>query len=74
MIELATKGLVQAVDPKSADHLRFTENRHRQPLVDAAFLAEALMRSPTQLWGRLDKVTKKRLIEELKSSRSIEAY
>ncbi len=74
MIELAIKGLRNAVDPKSPDHLRFTANRHRQPLVDAAFLAEGLLRAPTQLWGNLDKTTQQRLIGELKASRSIVPY
>lgn len=46
MIDLTVRGLKNAVDPKSPDHLRFTENRHRQPLVDAAFLAEGLLRAP----------------------------
>ena len=31
------KGLKQTVDPQSADYLMF-DNRHSQPLVDAAFL------------------------------------
>ena len=74
LIDLAVKGLANAVNPDSPDHLRFTENRHRQPLVDAAFLAEGLLRAPTQLWGNLDKVTQQRLIGELKASRSIEPY
>ncbi len=74
MIDLAVKGLRNAVDPKSPDHLRFTANRHRQPLVDAAFLAEGLLRAPTQLWGNLDKTTQQRMIKELKASRSIVPY
>lgn len=74
LIELAVKGLKNAVDPKSPDHLRFTENRHRQPLVDAAFLAEGLLRAPKQLWGNLDKTTQQRMIKELKASRSIKPY
>ena len=74
MITWAVNGLANAVDPKSPDYLRFKANRHRQPLVDAAFLAEGLLRAPTQLWGNLDQKTQKNLINELKSSRSIEAY
>ena len=45
MTEFTLRGLKNAVDPRSPDHLRFTENRHRQPLVDAAFLAEGLLRA-----------------------------
>lgn len=74
MINLAVKGLSNAVDPNSPDHLRFTANRHRQPLVDAAFLAEGLLRAPKQLWGNLDKTTQQRMIKELKDSRSIVPY
>lgn len=74
MITWTVKGLANAVDPKSPDYLRFKANRHRQPLVDAAFLAEGLLRAPKQLWGNLDQKTQKNLINELKSSRSIEAY
>lgn len=74
MIALAVKGLANAVDPKSSDYLRFSANHHRQPLVDAAFLAEALLRAPTQLWGRMDKRTQQQMIKALKDSRSIEAY
>ncbi len=35
-IQLVVKGLKQTVDPHSADYLMF-DNRHSQPLVDAAF-------------------------------------
>ena len=68
-IDLTVKAITNAVDPDSPDHLNF--NKGRQPLVDAAFLAHGLLRAPTQLWGRLDDVTKARLAEELKSSRVI---
>lgn len=74
MIDFAVRGLQNAVDPKSPDYLRFVANHHRQPLVDAAFLAEGLLRAPNQLWGRLDKTTQKRIVKELKASRSIEPY
>lgn len=74
MIDLTLRGLKNAVDPMSPDHLRFTQNRHRQPLVDAAFLAEGLLRAPKQIWARLDKETQQNLIKELKASRSITPY
>ena len=74
LTQLALKGLANAVNPESPDYLRFTENHHRQPLVDAAFLAEGLLRAPGQLWGRLDKQTQERLIIELKRTRAIEPY
>ena len=52
-IQLVVKGLKQTVDPQSADYLMF-DNRHSQPLVDAAFLVQGLLRAPRQLWGNLD--------------------
>lgn len=68
-IDLALKSITNAVDPESPDYLNF--NKGRQPLVDAAFLAHGLLRARTQLWDKLDKITQKRVIRELKSSRII---
>jgi hypothetical protein len=42
----------RAVDPASPDFMNFT--RERQPLVDAAFLAQGLLRAPTSLLGAID--------------------
>lgn len=72
-IDLAVKGLANAVDPQSPDYLVF-DNRHSQPLVDAAFLAEGLLRAPAQLWGNLSPEAKEMMITELKRSRSIKPY
>lgn len=69
-IHLVTQGLQRAVDPQSPDYLMF-DNRHSQPLVDAAFLAQGLLRAPTQLWGKLDDGTKGRLVTEWKRTRTI---
>nr|WP_277872837.1 DUF2264 domain-containing protein [Robertkochia solimangrovi] len=68
-ITLAVKGIENATDPNAADYMNFTEGG--QPLVDAAFLAEALIRAPEQLWGNLDETTRENVIRELKSTRSI---
>jgi hypothetical protein len=72
-INMVVKGLRNAVDPNSPDHLMF-DNRHFQPLVDAAFLAEGILRAPTQIWARLDKQTQQRLIDEWKTSRGIKPF
>lgn len=69
-IDLSVQSISNAVNPDAADYLNF--NQGRQPLVDAAFLAQALLRAPKQLWGNLDSLTKQRLISELKSSRVIQ--
>jgi len=71
-IELAVKGIHNATDPGAADYMNF--NKGSQPLVDAAFLAQGLLRAPVQLWGRLDKKTQANVIRELKSSRVITPY
>ena len=56
-IDLTIRAFQQAVDPDGPDRLVF-DNRHTQPLVDAAFLAEGVLRAPTQIWGRLNARTK----------------
>ena len=71
-IGLACKAIANAVDPASPDYLNFKIGT--QPLVDAAFLAQGLLRAPTQLWGNLDSLTKERLVEELKSTRAIKPW
>lgn len=69
-IKLAVQGLRNAVNPQSPDYLVF-DNRHSQPLADAAFLAQGLLRAPRQLWGNLDSETQSRIITELKRTRTI---
>lgn len=72
-IEMCCKALTNAVNPDSPDHLCF-DNRHTQPLVDAAFLAQGVLRAGDQIWSRLDEQTKANYIRELKTSRSIKPY
>lgn len=71
-IELARKSIHNATDPESPDFMNFTNDR--QPLVDAAFFAQALLRAPRQLWEPLDKTTKENVIAALKSTRQIQPY
>ncbi|MGV8880285.1 MAG: DUF2264 domain-containing protein [Sphingobacteriaceae bacterium] len=70
-ISLAQIGLKNATDPKSADFMNFSTGS--QPLVDAAFLSEALIRAPKHLWDPLDQQTKNNIIKALKTSRKIKA-
>jgi hypothetical protein len=65
--ELARRAIDRAVDPKSKDFLNFT--RERQPLVDAAFLAQGILRAPGALREALEPATKRNLIAALESSR-----
>jgi hypothetical protein len=67
---LARDGLRHAVDPVSPDFLNFT--RGRQPLVDAAFLAHAIVRAPVELLGKLDSATRRQLADALRSTRPIQ--
>ncbi|MEL1240595.1 DUF2264 domain-containing protein [Flavobacterium flavipallidum] len=71
-IALAQKCIHNATDPNSPDFMNFVVDR--QPLVDAAFFAQALLRAPKQLWEPLDEVTKANVIKSLKSSRIIKPY
>lgn len=68
-ILLARKALENAVDPLAADFLNF--NNGSQALVDAAFMAQGLLRAPKQLWEPLSPQTRKQVIDALKSSRVI---
>ena len=63
-------GLAQALDPGGADRLNFTEGG--QPLVDAAFLAEALLRAPRTLQQGLDGEVRARLIAAFEAARVIQ--
>ena len=66
--DLSRRAIARAVDPSSPDFLNFT--RERQPLVDAAFLAQALLRSPRALRDSLDATAKRNLIAALESTRT----
>jgi hypothetical protein len=65
---LAKRGLENAVRPGGKDRMNFSEGA--QPLVDAAFLALALMRAP-RLWVDLTAESKAHLIAALKETRAI---
>lgn len=68
-LELTRASLDAATDPKSPDFMNFT--RGGQPLVDAAFLAQGILRAPTVLWQSLDARVQGQLVTALKSSRAI---
>ncbi len=68
---LARAAIDAATDPQSPDFLNFSKGR--QPLVDAAFLAQALLRAPNELWKKLEPRVQTNLLAALKSSRPIPA-
>lgn len=70
-ILLARKSLANAVDPASPDFMQFSSQKYEQALVDASFLAHALIRAPKELWEPLDLKTKTNVINALKATRSI---
>lgn len=63
--EWALKGLANAVNPQSKDYLRFTGG---QPLVDASFLALALVRCPW-MWEHSGKAVQEDVITAFKQTR-----
>lgn len=71
-IDLVVKSLANAVNPESPDYMPF-DRPYSQKLVDAAYVAEGLLRSKDQIWARLDTITRQRLIKELKASRCFKA-
>ncbi len=68
--DLARASLAHAVNPASPDFMNF--NKGAQPVVDSAFLAQAVIRAPKELWEKLPAQTKAQLVQALQSSRTIQ--
>lgn len=68
-IEMTCKAIKNGFDPQSPDYLNFTIRR--QPLVDAAFLCQGMLRAPKQIWGNLDEQTKQNFVTEMNNIRKI---
>jgi hypothetical protein len=66
---MAADALRQATDPASPDALNFTDGG--QPLVDAAFLAHAMVRAPRALWSALDAPAQRQVVTALTGTRRI---
>jgi len=67
--ELAREAIAAGTDPGSPDFMNFSEGR--QPVVDAAFLALAIVRAPHELWKKLDARVQRNVIAALESTRKI---
>lgn len=67
----AQQSLAHAVDPASPDYLYWGSPTSRQPLVDAAYIAQALLYAPKTLWQDLDGKTKERIIDEFTKIRAL---
>jgi hypothetical protein len=70
LLRQTQQSLVHGFNPNSPDYL-FRATKTAQPLVDASFLAQALLAAPSVLWQPLDTVTKKRIIDEFTKIRKI---
>lgn len=70
--EKAIRCIEMATNPSSPDFMLFDDGG--QPLVDAAFLAYALVRAPKALAAALPEETRKHLADALRSTRKIPAY
>jgi hypothetical protein len=68
------QSLANAVNPDSADYLYWGTPKTRQPLVDAAYIAQALLTAPSALWEPLDAITKQRIIHEFTTIRQLEPF
>ena len=68
----AVRTIASITDPASPDYLNFS--RDYQPLVDAAFLAHALLRAPTRLWEPLNPAERTNLVAALQATRTIKPF
>ena len=70
--DMTRKALANAVDPESADYMEFKEGR--QPLVDAAYLAQGVLRAPHQLWDLSSDKVKVDLVRAFTDVRAIKPH
>jgi hypothetical protein len=66
-LDLTQKSILSTLDPQSPDHLDFAAGA--QNVVDAGFLALAILRAPTVLNKSLDAPTRKQLADALRLTR-----
>lgn len=65
-------GMHNAVTPGAKDEMNFAHGH--QPIVDAAFLAHAILRAPDQLWHALPEEDKINLVRKMKQTRTRKPY
>ncbi|MDR9854210.1 DUF2264 domain-containing protein [Paenibacillus sp. VCA1] len=70
--ELARRAIDAGTDPESPDCVNLTQGE--QPLVDMAFLAQAILRAPTELWDKLDARVKKNVTNALYTLRRVRPF
>lgn len=69
--EQALLGIQHGVEPSSRDYFLWDTKLTNQPLVDAAYLAQAFLRGPKSLWEPLPERTKAQVIEEFTKLRKV---
>lgn len=69
---LAQATITSITDPASPDFLNF--NTGAQPVVDASYLAQAILRAPRTLWDELPQQARRNVLSALASSRRIRPY
>ena len=71
IVRLTRQALANAMDPESPDHFDYSDfSGGLQPIVEAAFLAHAIVRAPRALGRELDARTRQNLVAALKSTRA----
>jgi hypothetical protein len=63
-LRLMLRSIDNGFNPYSTDYLNFTITR--QPLVDAAFFCQGLLRAPRQIWGNLSDTTRSNILTALR--------
>ena len=70
--DMTRAALANAVDPESPDYMEFKDGK--QPLVDAAYLAQGMLRAPYQLWNLSSDDVKKNLVAAFIDVRAIKPH
>ncbi len=66
---LARAAIDAGTDPQSPDFCNFSHGA--QPVVDAAFLAQAMLRAPNELWRKLDPRVQRNVVAAMMATRVI---
>ena len=69
---LARKAILRAVDPEDPASLNFSVDY--QPIVDAAFLAEGILRAPEELWNRFTASEQQMICDAMEQTRTRKPY
>jgi hypothetical protein len=68
------QSLAHGFDPNSPDYFYWGSPSSAQPLVDAAFISQALLSAPKVLWEDLSDTTKQHILFEFKKIRQIKPF